>query len=202
MKFQQVPVTQIHTNFRQPRRLRKWKKRADKKIPIGISGNFILQNSAASDTGWCYGSCGKSTVILFWPHFYAMFVKKYETQNLFIIDPESEDGILAHLKKIKSGDIVLVRIVDMILFRVWLVCASVRMWPSSRLSLQRIHTQILLSISWHIKHIINFIVASDEVIDATALRNFRNLEQKCYVPNDTYSGRLGIPRKRFPRLHC
>ena len=56
------------------------------------------------------GACGKSTV----SNMIYMILKKsfidYENQGLFFIDPDSTNGSISHLKKIKSGDVVLARI--------------------------------------------------------------------------------------------
>lgn len=56
------------------------------------------------------GVCGKSTVAHL---IYGMLKKSfadYDDQGLFFIDPDSSNGSLTHLKKIKKGDVVLARI--------------------------------------------------------------------------------------------
>lgn len=118
------------------------------------------------------GMCGKSTIISI---LYPMLEKiclTYDEQQLFCIDPELSEGVLVHLKKIRSGDIVLMRIVDLIQSELY----TMRISP---------HVAIFTSIPSKTSYISNpfeiltyqtynnFIIASDEVIDATRSMNFK-----------------------------
>jgi UDP-N-acetylmuramoylalanine--D-glutamate ligase len=60
------------------------------------------------------GMAGKSTVMSILGPMLEKVCKQQGSQGMYTIDPESSEGILAHLKKIKSGDIVVMRIVDLI----------------------------------------------------------------------------------------
>ncbi|MEN9524184.1 MAG: hypothetical protein RL536_253, partial [Candidatus Parcubacteria bacterium] len=142
------------------------------KIPIEYPETLFFKLAPPVTLVGVIGACGKSTVISILAPLLREACKKYETQNLFVMDPESEDGILSHLKKIKSGDIVLIRIVDMILLEL----ASMRISP---------HVAIFTSIPAKNSYLNspfdilayqtynNFIVASDEVIDTTRLMKFQ-----------------------------
>jgi len=97
-----------------------------------------------------------------------MFVKNTKPKICLLLIRKSEDGILAHLKKIKSGDIVLVRIVDMILselasMRNQSACGHLHDYPYKEF-IHKFSFDILAYQTYN-----NFIVASDEVIDATRL---------------------------------
>jgi UDP-N-acetylmuramoylalanine--D-glutamate ligase len=85
---------------------------------------------------------------------------------LFTVDAESADGVLVHLKKIKNGDIVVMRIIDEMLpelhsMRISPHVAIFTTTPTLRGSLKS-PFDVLMYQTYN-----NFIVASDEVIDAT-----------------------------------
>ncbi|MEK7609673.1 MAG: cyanophycin synthetase [Patescibacteria group bacterium] len=118
------------------------------------------------------GCCGKSTVISILGPILEKVCKEYETQDLFILDPESSDGILAHLRKVKSGDIVLMRIVDLILpeLNTLRISPHVAIFTSipSKNSYISSPFEILAYQTYN-----NYIVASDEIIDATRAMKFQ-----------------------------
>lgn len=112
------------------------------------------------------GTCGKSTVISILTPLLEKVCEAFETQGLFVVDPESADGILSHLKKIKNGDIVVMRIIDQMIpelheLRISPHVAVFTMMPTLRGS-SNSPFEILAYQTYN-----NFIVASDEVIDAT-----------------------------------
>jgi UDP-N-acetylmuramoylalanine--D-glutamate ligase len=112
------------------------------------------------------GTCGKSTVISILTPLLQKVCETYDTQGLFTVDSESADGVLVHLKKIKSGDIVVMRIIDEMLpelhsMRISPHVAVFTTTPTVRGSLKS-PFDVLMYQTYN-----NFIVASDEVIDAT-----------------------------------
>ncbi len=134
------------------------------------------------------GSCGKSTVISMIAPLLEKVCEQYETQGFFVVDPDSGDGILSHMKKIKSGDIVLMRIVSEIMPELYAMRISphVAVFTSipSKNSFVTSPFEILTYQTYN-----NFIVASDEVIDATRAVNFspkaKMLRTKATaIPND------------------
>jgi UDP-N-acetylmuramyl pentapeptide synthase len=58
------------------------------------------------------GEAGKSTVAHMLYSALKQAFAEYDDQGLFFIDPELPHGALTHLKKLKNGDVVLVRITD------------------------------------------------------------------------------------------
>lgn len=112
------------------------------------------------------GTCGKSTVISILRPLLEKICESYDTQGLFIVDSESADGVLVHLKKIKNGDIVVMRIIDEMLpelhnIRISPHVAIFTTIPTTRGSISS-PFEVLAYQTYN-----NFIVASDEVIDAT-----------------------------------
>jgi UDP-N-acetylmuramoylalanine--D-glutamate ligase len=112
------------------------------------------------------GTCGKSTVISILTPLLQKVCETYDTQGLFTVDAESADGVLVHLKKIKNGDIVVMRIIDEMLpelhsMRISPHVAIFTTTPTLRGSLKS-PFDVLMYQTYN-----NFIVASDEVIDAT-----------------------------------
>jgi len=118
------------------------------------------------------GICGKSTVISILAPLLNDVCEKYEKQRLFVVDPESADGILSHLKKIKSGDIVLMRIVDNILQEMSTLRISPHVAVFTTIPSKNSYTNSPFEILAYQTYN-NFIIASDEVIDATRLMKFQ-----------------------------
>jgi UDP-N-acetylmuramoylalanine--D-glutamate ligase len=117
------------------------------------------------------GDCGKSTVISMLTPMLEFVCKKEENQGFFVLDPESDEGILAHLKKLKSGDLVLLRITDLAMrelcnIRISPHVAVFTTVPSRGFSNSPF--EILAHQTYN-----NFVIASDEVIDVS--RNFKEL---------------------------
>ncbi len=112
------------------------------------------------------GACGKTTVI-------SMLMPMLETVSpTFVADSESGEGILAHLKKIKNGDILILRVTDEILSElrdlrmspqvaVYATTPNKRSWSESPFEILEFQTYN------------NFLIASDEIIDATRLYKFQ-----------------------------
>ena len=107
------------------------------------------------------GSCGKSTVAHL---IYGMFKKafvEYKDQGLFFIDPDSANGALTHLKKIKKDDVVLSRIPEDLLDCYYEMHIS----PHVAVITTPISFKILEFQTYN-----NFIVATDAVIDSIKLQ--------------------------------
>jgi UDP-N-acetylmuramoylalanine--D-glutamate ligase len=88
-------------------------------------------------------------------------------QGIFYIDPDSANGALTHLKKIKKGDVVLARIPEQLLSSYH----DIHISPNVAVITSVIDFNILRYQTYN-----NFIVASDEVMDA--IRQETNLPQK------------------------
>ncbi len=143
-----------------------------KKIPIEYPETLFFKLAPPVTLVGVMGICGKSTVISILTPLLDDVCEKYETQGLFVVDPESADGVLVHLKKIKSGDIVLMRIVDHILQEMSTLRISPHVAIFTTIPPKNSYTtspfEILAYQTYN-----NFIIASDEVIDATRLSKFQ-----------------------------
>lgn len=111
------------------------------------------------------GVCGKSTVISILAPMLEKACHTYEAQNVHVIDPESADGTLVRLKKITSGDIVLMRIVDELIPDLYAMRISPHVaiftnMPTVR-GLMESPFQVLAYQTYN-----NFLIATDEIIDA------------------------------------
>ena len=116
------------------------------------------------------GLYGKSTVAhLIYSTLKRSFAQ-YKDQGLFFIDPDSTNGALTHLKKLKKGDVVLIRITDQLLpyYHEIHICPHVAVLTSP------INFDILKYQTYN-----NFIVGPDSVIDA--LKAYEGFSSKAKI---------------------
>ncbi|MDP3962864.1 MAG: cyanophycin synthetase [bacterium] len=102
------------------------------------------------------GACGKSTVANM---LYGILKKSfagYEDQGLYFIDPDLPNGAMTHLKKVKSGDIVLARIPEDMMGE----CYAARISPHVAVFTSLVSSNILEYQTYN-----NFVVAPDNVIE-------------------------------------
>ena len=136
------------------------------KIPVEYPETLFFRLSPPLTVVGVMGSCGKSTVVSMLAPMLEAACKRNKEQGFFTIDPESPDGILARLKKAKSGDIVLMRVAEGMMgelhrLRISPHVAIFTTVPSKG-SYAKSPFEILEYQTYN-----NFIVASDEVVDAT-----------------------------------
>lgn len=135
------------------------------------------------------GVYGKSTVSQL---IYGMLKKsfaEYDDQGLFFIDPESTNGALTHLKKIKKGDVLLLRIPEYLISYLY----EMRMSPQVSVITSPVSFELLEFQTYN-----NFIVATDEVIDS--IKEKPNLISKAkmlrvrptHIPEDWIADRKNI----------
>lgn len=86
------------------------RKSIEKNIPIEYPDVLFLKLAPPITLIGIMGSCGKSTVAHMVYNVLKRSFSEYEDQGLFFIDPDLKNGALAHLKKIKQGDVVIARI--------------------------------------------------------------------------------------------
>lgn len=111
------------------------------------------------------GTCGKSTVISMLAPM-LQHVSKEASQGFFLIDPDSEDGTLSYIRKVKNTDVVLMRITEQMLGELY----SMRISPHVAIftsipdkgSYKESPFEILSYQTYN-----NFLIASDEIIDST-----------------------------------
>jgi UDP-N-acetylmuramoylalanine--D-glutamate ligase len=112
------------------------------------------------------GEFGKSSLVSMLRPLFEIACKDKEGQKLFVIDPESNEGTLTHLKKIRSGDIVLIRIVSSMMRELYNIRISPHVAVFTSLPCQSSYDKSVFEILSYQTYN-NFIVASDEIIDMT-----------------------------------
>jgi len=112
------------------------------------------------------GECGKSSLISMLYPLFKIACNDKNGQSFFVIDPDSNDGILTHLKKIRSGDIVLIRIVSSIMKELYSMRISPHVAVFASLPCQNSYSKSLFEILSYQTYN-NYIIASDTIIDIT-----------------------------------
>jgi UDP-N-acetylmuramoylalanine--D-glutamate ligase len=144
---------------------------ADKKIPVEYPETLFFKLAPPVTVVGVMGMVGKSTVMSMLTPLLSKAIKSFN-QNFFVIDSESDGGILAHLKKIKSGDMVLVRLLDTIMCEL----SDMRISPHVAIfttipSRKAYHQSPFEILSFQTYN--NFIIANDDIIDETHRLNFQ-----------------------------
>jgi len=139
---------------------------SDKPILIEYPETLFFKQAPPVTVVGVMGACGKSTVVSMLAPLLESACAGSEGQKLYVIDPESGEGIIAHLRKIRSGDIVLIRLVGFIMKELFAMRISpqIAIFTSipSEGSYDRSPFEILSYQTYN-----NFIIASDDVIDMT-----------------------------------
>jgi len=133
-------------------------------IPVEYQETLFFKLAPPITLVGVMGICGKSTVISILTPLLEKVCEAYDTQGLFVVDSESANGVLTHLRKIKNGDIVIMRVIDEMIpelydMRISPHVAIFTTVPTTRGSLAS-PFDVLSYQTYN-----NFIVASDEVID-------------------------------------
>lgn len=139
--------------------------RPEKVIPIEYQESLFFKLAPPVTLVGVMGTCGKSTLISILSPLLSKVCESYDTQGLFTVDAESAEGVLAHLKKLKNGDIVVMRVIDEMIPELYALRISPHVAvfttkPTVRGSMKS-PFEVLAYQTYN-----NFIVASDEVIDA------------------------------------
>jgi UDP-N-acetylmuramoylalanine--D-glutamate ligase len=111
------------------------------------------------------GSCGKATVASILAPFLDIACETEGTQRMFYLDPESDQGIVSALKKIKSGDIALIRITAPMMHELYTMRVSPHVAIFTTVPPPGSYTDSPFEILTYQTYN-NFIVANDVVIDA------------------------------------
>ena len=111
------------------------------------------------------GQCGKSTIISMLSPMLEVVCSKTDNQGFFVIDPESDKGIISNLRKVRSGDIVLMRLLGQTMKELHSIHISPQVAVfASEPAREAYHDSPFEILNYQTYN--NFIVASDEVIDA------------------------------------
>ena len=137
-----------------------------KEIPVEYPETLFLRHAPPVTIVGVIGECGKSTLISMLYPLLETACRQNSEQNFFLIDPESNEGIITHLKKIRSGDVVLLRLTSLIMKEMFKMRMSPHVavfasLPSER-SYENSPFDILVYQTYN-----NYIIASDEIIDMT-----------------------------------
>ncbi len=137
------------------------KKATDLGVQIEYPETLFLKLAIPFTLIGVMGEAGKSTVAHMLYGVLKQAFAQYEDQGLYFIDPELPHGALHHLRKLKNGDVVLVRITDEMATEY----SAARVSPS---------VAVVTSLPYNPKKILklvehqtlnNFIVASDATMD-------------------------------------
>lgn len=133
------------------------KKAIDAGVPVEYADILFFKLVPTITLIGVLGMYGKSTVAhLIYEMLNESFVD-YEDQGLFVIDSDSRFGVLTHLKKIKKGDVVLVKIPENLIP----YYNDIHISPHVAVLTSKVNSKILEYQTYN-----NFIVASDAVIDS------------------------------------
>ncbi|MBP6858823.1 MAG: hypothetical protein KBC33_03285 [Candidatus Pacebacteria bacterium] len=135
-----------------------------KKIAIEYPETLFFKLAPPVTLVGVIGPCGKSTVISILGPMLEHVCEEYGGQSLFVIDPESSEGALAHLKKAKSGDIVLMRMPDVILGELHAMRISPHVAIFTGVPGKQAYKESPFEILSYQTYN-NFLVASDELVD-------------------------------------
>jgi UDP-N-acetylmuramoylalanine-D-glutamate ligase len=83
-----------------------------RKIPVEYPETVFFKQAPPVSVIGVIGMCGKSTVVSMLTPMLEHACEEFGDQKLYCIDPESGEGTMAHLRKIKSGDLVLMRVTE------------------------------------------------------------------------------------------
>ncbi|MEN9913095.1 MAG: hypothetical protein RLY66_503 [Candidatus Parcubacteria bacterium] len=135
-----------------------------KKIAIEYSETLFFKLAPPVTLVGVMGPCGKSTIVSILGPMLEHVCKEHGGQSLFTIDPESSDGALAHLKKAKSGDIVLLHIPDILLGELHAMRISPHVAIFTGVPGKQAYKDSPFEILAYQTYN-NFLVASDEIVD-------------------------------------
>ncbi len=138
----------------------------EKNIPIEYPETLLFKQAPPVTLVGIMGAYGKSTIMSMLAPMLQAACAAVDGQGFFTVDPESGHGIISHLKKIKTGDIVLCRIAPDMMKELHgirtsphvAVCTSVPLKSSYSAS----PFEILAYQTYN-----NFLIASNEIIDLT-----------------------------------
>lgn len=139
---------------------------AEKGVVIEYPETLFFKQAPPVTLVGVMGSCGKATVVSMLAPMLD-FVCDYEGgPRFFSADPESSEGILTHLRKIRSGDIVLIRIVEGMMRELAKLRVSPHFGVYTTLPPKNSYDNSPFDILAYQTYN-NYIIGNDEVIDST-----------------------------------
>lgn len=144
----------------------------EKKIPIEYQETLFFKLAPPLTVIGVMGAVGKATVVSMLEPMLENACDAHEGQGMAVIDPETDGGILANLKKIKTGDILLARITESIMKELFEMRISPHVAIFTTIPAKGSYFSNPFEILTYQTYN-NFIVASDEVIDTTHKLKFQ-----------------------------
>ena len=144
----------------------------DKKIQIEYQETLFFKLAPPLTVVGVMGAVGKATVVSMLEPLLESACDALEGQGFCVIDPESDGGILSNLKKAKTGDILLARITDSMMKELYEMRISPHVAIFTTIPPKGSYFSNPFEILTYQTYN-NFIVASDEVIDATHRLKFQ-----------------------------
>ncbi len=148
------------------------KEAEDKKISIEYQETLFFRLAPPLTVIGVMGAVGKATVVSMLEPLLESACDALEGQGFCVIDPESDGGILSNLKKVKTGDILLARIVESIMKELYEMRISPHVAIFTTIPPKGSYFSNPFEILTYQTYN-NFIVASDDVIDATHRLKFQ-----------------------------
>lgn len=137
----------------------------EKGVPIEYPETLFFKMAPAVTVVAIIGMVGKSTVLSMLRPMMEHVTGPDKEQQLFVIDPESEEGILIHLASIGSNDLVLIRVEESMSIELHAVRMSPHVAILTTIPGQGTYTTSPFEILSYQTYN-NFIVASDKIIDS------------------------------------
>ena len=137
-----------------------------KNIPIEYPETLFLKQAPPVTLCGVMGSCGKATVISMLAPMLDAACRAVDGQGFYVLDPDSGDGIISCLKKVKSGDIVLLRLVPAMMPELHAIRISPQVAIFTSVPPAGSYIQSPFEILSYQTYN-NFIIASHEIIDMT-----------------------------------
>ncbi|MDE1975244.1 MAG: hypothetical protein KGI49_01900 [Patescibacteria group bacterium] len=86
-----------------------------KEVPIEYPETLLLKSAPPVAVVAVMGSCGKATVMSMLAPMLEAACAVEGNQSLFVADPESSEGSLSHLKRMKNGDLLVMRLTESVM---------------------------------------------------------------------------------------
>ena len=144
----------------------------DKGIPIEYPETFFFKQAPPVTLIGVMGSCGKATIVSMLAPMLEATCSTYDNQGFFMIDPEMPDGIISNLKIVKSGDIVLARIVEPMMRELYDIRISPHVGVFTTVPEKGSYSDSPFEVLTYQTYN-NFIVGSDQLIDSIRLYKFQ-----------------------------
>ncbi len=140
-------------------------KAIQKNIPIEYPETLFFKISPPVILVQIIGSCGKATVASILSMMLTQVSGEQKERQLFVMDPESLDGIISNLKKIKRDDLVVLRVAEEMTRELYRLHISPYIAIFTTVLPKSAYDSSPFEILTYQTHN-NFIVANDRVIDS------------------------------------